>query len=113
MKPETFERFSRFIQEELGIKMGPHKQGMLQARLIKRLRRLGLETYEEYYDYLFSEDGHQKELPFFLHQVTTNKTDFFREPTHFNYIREHALPELLGENTYNSRRPLRAWSAAC
>lgn len=113
MKPETFDRFSEFIQNELGIKMGRNKQVMLQARLVKRLRKLGIATYEEYYDYLFSADGHQKELPFFLHQVTTNKTDFFREPAHFTYLTGHALPALINDNTYNSIRPLRVWSSAC
>ena len=113
MQPETFERFKLFIQDELGIKMGANKEVMLHARLVKRLRALGLQTYEEYCDYLFSSEGHEKELPFFVHQVTTNKTDFFREPAHFKYMTEHALPTLLREYTYSSQRPIRVWSAAC
>lgn len=113
MSTETFERFSAYIQSELGIKMGPNKQVMLQSRLMKRLRSLGIGTYEEYYDYLFSDEGHQNEIPYFVHQVTTNKTDFFREPAHFSYLKEHALPLLMLENRYNRQKPLQVWSAAC
>lgn len=113
MSSKTFSRFSEFIQNELGIKMLKHKQVMLQARLMKRLRALGIETYEEYYEYLFSEEGHSRELPYFVHQVTTNKTDFFREPSHFDYMVECALPTLIKENNYSWRKPLRVWSSAC
>ena len=113
MSGETFDRFSSFIEEELGIKMGRNKQVMLQARLMKRLRVLGFESYEEYFDYLFSDEGHRHELPFFVHQVTTNKTDFFREPAHYEHLTSSVLPTLLRENNYSVRRPLRVWSAAC
>lgn len=113
MKPETFDRFSDFIQEVLGIKMGANKQVMLQARLMKRLRALSLKSYEEYYAYLFSEEGQQRELPFFVHQVTTNKTDFFREPAHYEHLVRSVLPNLLRENNYTFQRPLRVWSSAC
>lgn len=113
MNAETFTLFSEYIQEELGIKMHRNKQVMLQARLMKRLRALGIGTYEEYYEYLFSDKGHDTELPYFVHQVTTNKTDFFREPAHFQYMVEHAIPALVSENTYSWRNPLRIWSAAC
>lgn len=113
MCSETFQRFSQYIQEELGIKMLQNKQVMLQARLMKRLRALGIGSYEEYYDYLFSEEGYEKELPFFVHQVTTNKTDFFREPAHFRHMEDYALPTLLAENFYSQQRPLHVWSSAC
>lgn len=113
MSDETFEQFSEYIQNELGIKMTRNKQVMLQARLMKRLRALNLHSYEDYYDYLFSEDGHNTELPFFVHQVTTNKTDFFREPAHFKYMYEHALPTLISENNFTLQRPMRVWSSAC
>lgn len=113
MSIETFHLFSEYIQEELGIKMLENKQVMLQARLMKRLRALAINTYEEYYDYLFSDEGIDKELPYFVHQVTTNKTDFFREPGHFQFMVEQALPVLLNENTYSWQKPLRVWSSAC
>ena len=113
MSAETFNLFSEYIQQELGIKMHQNKQVMLQARLMKRLRALCMGSYEEYYKYLFSDEGHDSELPHFVHQVTTNKTDFFREPAHFQYMVDHALPTLINENSYSWRNPLRIWSSAC
>ncbi len=113
MKTETFDRFSEYIQEVLGIKMGRNKQTMLQARLMKRLRTLGLKTYEEYYSYLFSDEGQRREMPLFVHQVTTNKTDFFREPTHYEQLVKHVLPVLISERIFSFQRPLRVWSSAC
>lgn len=113
MSTETFNRFSAYIEEALGIKMGNNKQVMLQARLMKRVRNLGLGSYEEYYAFLFSEEGQQSELPFFVHQVTTNKTDFFREPGHYEQLVQQVLPALMSENDYSAQRPLRVWSAAC
>lgn len=113
MDPETFSRFSVYIEEVLGIKMGHNKQVMLQARLMKRVRQLGLVSYEEYCQYLFSDEGQQAELPYFVHQVTTNKTDFFREPGHYEQLVQQVLPALLRENDFSAQRPLRVWSAAC
>lgn len=109
----TFDRFSEFIEDRLGIKMGRNKKAMLQARLMKRLRCLGLSSYEEYYDYLFSADGGTAELPQFVHQVTTNKTLFFREPAHYKYLIDFALPDLTRTNDFGRHQPLRLWSAAC
>lgn len=93
--------------------MGANKRVMLQARLMKRLRALSLKSYEEYYAYLFSDEGQQRELSIFVHQVTTNKTDFFREPAHYEHLVRSVLPTLLRENSYTFQRPLRVWSSAC
>ena len=67
---------------------------MLEARLRKRLKSLGLESFSLYCDYLFSARGMEEELTHMIDQVTTNKTDFFREPGHFDYLARKALPEL-------------------
>ncbi len=111
MSARVFRRFSTFIHDELGIKMGPHKQTMLQSRLSKRLRTLQLNSYEQYCDYLFSSEGFREELPIFIHQVTTNKTEFFREPTHYGFLAELVLPAL-GKNPSRGRK-LSLWSSAC
>lgn len=83
---------------------------MLQCRLQKRLRELGMATFKEYCDYLFSRAGGDAEIVSMLDVVSTNKTDFFREPTHFDFISSHILPEFMrgkhgGQFT--------AWSAGC
>ena len=113
MSDSIFNRFSAYIHEEMGIKMSENKRVMLQARLLKRIRALKLLSFEAYHDYLFSPAGHKNELADFVHEVTTNKTDFFREPSHFSYLIDHALPTLIKEGRSMFHNPLRVWSSAC
>jgi len=86
--------FFKFITGELGIKMSPAKLPMLQSRLQRRLRVLGLNTLEEYHDLLFNSPQGEDERVHFINAITTNKTDFFREPQHFDYLVGTALPNL-------------------
>jgi len=95
MSDETFSRFSQFIQAELGIKMPPAKKTMLQARLQKRLWKLGFDSFDAYHEYVFSPDGRENELSHMVDVVTTNKTEFFREPKHFEFLTQRVLPDLL------------------
>jgi chemotaxis protein methyltransferase CheR len=116
-KPMTqaeFSRFSEFIIGQCGIKMPPSKKIMLEARLQKRLRALNIPTFKEYFAFIHGEDG-RGELVHMLDAVTTNKTDFFREPVHFQYLAKTILPEVLSEQEGSKRRerPLFLWSAGC
>ncbi len=113
MSDECFARFSNFIQGNFGIKMPEVKKTMLESRLQKRLRQLGLYTFEEYGEYVFSPEGLEKELVHMVDQVTTNKTDFFREPAHFEYLFDHAVPEFIKTTGVGINRPLEIWSAGC
>lgn len=108
-----FNRFSRLIYDQCGIKMPAHKKSMLEARLRKRLRALRMESYEEYRDFLFSDEGMQHELVNMIDVVTTNKTDFFREPRHFDYLTGNVLPQIVPRFGIDKGRPLRLWSAGC
>jgi chemotaxis protein methyltransferase CheR len=107
---KDFEVFSKFIYAEYGIKMPPIKRIMLQGRLLKRIRELGMKSYSAYKEYFFSKEGQEKELLHFLNVVTTNKTDFFREPVHFIFLNEQVLPQHI-EN--NGNQVLKIWSAGC
>jgi chemotaxis protein methyltransferase CheR len=113
MTDREFRRLSEFISEECGIKMPLTKKVMLETRLRKRLRHHEMSSFKEYCDYLFSPDGMKKELIHMIDVVTTNKTDFFREPAHFEYILEKALP--LSIETYGAgfKRTFSAWSVGC
>lgn len=104
-----FRRLAQFIHDYSGIKMPDGKQTMLEGRLRRRLRATGLPTFRDYCRYLFDEGGLEKEVVFLIDVVTTNKTDFFREPNHFDYLRNNALPDLWDRGIYR----IRAWSAAC
>ena len=102
----VFERFAQLITRELGIKMHKTKRTTVQNRLQRRLQELGLRSFEEYEKHLVAHIGTERHQ--FYDAVTTNKTDFFREPAHFEYLRNNVLPEL-GNGPGN----LKVWSAAC
>ena len=113
LSEKDFKRLSKFIHSECGIKMPDSKKTMLESRLQKRLRRLRLTSFTEYCDYLFSPQGIENELVHMIDVVTTNKTDFFREPGHFDYLAQKALPELIALHGAGIRKNLMVWSAGC
>ncbi len=111
LSDELFEKIAAFVNNELGIKMPDRKKVMLEARLRKRLRALEMKTFEEYAEYVFSPGGLDNEVVHLLDVVTTNKTDFFREPRHYDVLTKTVLPELLKRKPKGE--PLKIWSAAC
>lgn len=107
-----FAKISILIGKEVGIRLPPSKRLMVEGRLRRRLRALQLRTFAEYCDYMFRNDGLKKELPFLINVVTTNKTDFFREPEHFDLMRSRMVPELLERRAGERSPTLKIWSAA-
>jgi chemotaxis protein methyltransferase CheR len=111
LSDKDFARLSDFIFREYGIKLPMHKKLMLQGRLRARLRERKFTSFDRYIDFLFSSEGQQIELIHMIDVVTTNKTDFFREPDHFDYLFNTVL------SFYNKRplpeRKFSIWSAGC
>lgn len=103
---EEFQRFRTLIYDESGIALSGQKQALLASRLSKRVRELGLGTFSEYYDLVIG-DPSREEFTRMLDLISTNKTDFFREPKHFDFLRDEILPEL------SARKQIRIWSSAC
>ena len=110
MHEKDFKRFSEFVHGECGIKLTPGKKTMVQARLQKRLRTLGLKDYGAYIEYLFSPQGKDKEVHELIDAVTTNTTEFFREPKHFDFLVKQVLPEWVSRC---GPRTMSVWSAGC
>ncbi|MBD8065809.1 chemotaxis protein CheR [Devosia sp. PTR5] len=111
LTPTDFQRISALIGQEVGIRLPPGKRLMVEGRLRRRLRALGLAGFEAYGDYLFRQNGLEQERPHLINAVTTNKTDFFREPEHFEIMEKTLVPTLLAGRT--DRQPLlKVWSAA-
>jgi len=104
----NFARIGRFIQGHCGIRMPPGKRVMLESRLRRRLRSLGLDDFAPYCELVLG--GDQVELAAMVDEVTTNKTEFFREARHFDYLAATAVPELARRRLPEG---LRVWSAAC
>ena len=93
--------------------MQPVKRTMLQSRLQKRLRDLNVDSFEKYADFVFSKEGEAQELVHMIDAVTTNKTDFYREPAHFDFLKTTVLPEYIEKNKSKSGQVLKIWSAGC
>lgn len=113
MTDQEFEAFSSFIYARYGIKMKPAKKHMLTGRLAKRLRSLGMRSFAEYYDHICNSDRSGSELQAMVDQVTTNQTDFFREPKHFEYLTQVVLPEIVSHRQQSGDKTIRIWSAGC
>lgn len=107
---EQFARLGTFINRETGIKMPPDKKIMVQARLKKRLKELSIPTFEAYLAYVFSNKENHSEIIHVFDAISTNKTDFFREPAHFSFLKDHVLPEFKEKRKGSI---FKVWSAAC
>ncbi|MBW9053857.1 CheR family methyltransferase [Rhizobium mesosinicum] len=105
----NFDKLARFIYDYSGIKMPPTKLTMLEGRLRRRLRATRHASFDDYCDFLFNEGGLEQETVYLIDVVTTNKTDFFREAKHFEYMQTVALPTLADSGL----RTIRTWSSAC
>jgi chemotaxis protein methyltransferase CheR len=103
---DEYRRLCTLIYTESGIALGEQKTSLVVSRLSKRLRELGLATFTEYYDTV-TKDRTREEFTRMLDLISTNKTDFFREPKHFDFLRDRILPELEGT------KRIRIWSSAC
>jgi chemotaxis protein methyltransferase CheR len=93
--------------------MPPAKKTMVEGRLRRRVRATGAQSLDAYCRYLFDQGGLDQEVVHLIDAVTTNKTDFFREPEHFRFLTEQAIPELRGAHRATTLHPIKLWSAAC
>lgn len=106
-----YARLCKLIHAEAGINLGTEKRTMLEIRIKRRLKALDMKSYEQYCDFLFGQKGMKEEMVHLIDVVTTNKTDFFREPKHFDFLVQRALPDLTA--AIAGTRPLLIWSAGC
>jgi len=107
-----FRTIAELVDEQVGIKLPAGKRLMLEGRLLKRVRALNYSDVNEYVEHLFDAANFDTELIHLIDCVTTNKTDFFREPSHFSFMKNVAVPEIMRRRGRGTR-PLKIWSAAC
>jgi chemotaxis protein methyltransferase CheR len=107
----NFDRLRNLIYNESGINLSSEKKTMMEIRLRRRLRSLDISSLAEYCERVFAPEGQQTELVHLIDVITTNKTDFFREAGHFDYLVSKALPDLAERKGF-SRKAL-VWSAGC
>ncbi len=106
------ERFREMIHRSTGIHLAEAKDGMIETRLRARIAALALPGVDAYFRHLFEEGGLAAEMPRIVELVTTNKTDFFREPAHYDILSTRMIPEARRRGTANGRVTFKLWSAA-
>jgi chemotaxis protein methyltransferase CheR len=107
-----FRFLARQVHDLTGIVIHERKRDMIYARLSRRLRVLGLASFADYCDFLAGPEG-GAEIAAMINAVTTNLTHFFREPHHFEHLRQTALPEFAAAARNGADKRLRLWSAGC
>ena len=107
-----FRLFQDLVKTHTGIALSEHKRSLVCSRLGKRLRALKLASFRSYYDYLSTETG-QAELEHFVNAITTNKTDFYREKPHFDFLEQEMVPGWKARAARTGERRIRIWSAGC
>jgi len=110
---QEFSRFQKLIYGIAGIHLAPHKKALLEARLSKHIRELGLDSFDAYYQHVVTA-GQDDELVRLLDRVSTNETHFFREPRQFEFL-ENRVFEEWRETAAAGLKPkrIRLWSAGC
>jgi chemotaxis protein methyltransferase CheR len=104
-----FRTVQKMIKEAAGIALSDSKTDLVYSRLARKLRVRGLHSFSEYLKLLKAAPPH--EIVEFVNALTTNVTQFFREPQQFDYFAETALQELMIAKVLDHK--LRIWSAAC
>src|SRR5207253_6273195 len=110
LSDSEFLKLSNFIYKNYGIKMPISKKGMLQARLQNRLRENGMNSFKDYCDFVFNGKEGESEIVHMIDVVSTNKTDFYRESAHFDFMHSHMLPQFLQNSP---GEVIKVWSSAC
>jgi chemotaxis protein methyltransferase CheR len=105
LNAKQFKKVRKIVLRFSGIDLKEGKEALVRARLMKRMRALQMASLDAYLRYIESYEG-AGELGDMIDAMTTNKTGFFREMEHFNFLREKILPEIRGSK-------MRFWSAAC
>ncbi len=104
---KQFQRISEMVYRLCGLNLSVGKEGLVKTRLSKRLRALGMASFDDYLRYVEG-DRTGQEVVEMIDALTTNKTGFFREPDHFEYLQRVILPAVTGRP-----RGVRVWSAGC
>lgn len=103
-----FEFFRELILSLAGITLSNEKRQLVQSRLRLHVYKLGFDNFTDYKKYLRSLPKNDLEYQTFINLLTTNKTDFFREIEHFDYLVKIFIPEWLKKNS----NELKIWTCA-
>lgn len=109
---KEFAFFAALVYETSGIVLGKHKKNMMFSRLVRRVRELKLQSFQDYCALVRGPDG-GAEVGALINAMTTNLTRFFREEHHFDFLAGTIAPQLRSEAAQTGRKRIRIWSAGC
>ena len=113
LNDREFKLFQSLIHKEAGIYLSEVKKALLVGRLSRRIRELGLESFEAYYRHVV-DGAHPAERVELINNICTHETQFFREPRQFEFLEQTLAPRWRADAEAGTRpRHIRAWSAAC
>ncbi|MBK9119865.1 MAG: protein-glutamate O-methyltransferase [Phycisphaerales bacterium] len=112
LSPAEYELFRALVYEKSGINLGDQKQQLVRARLGKRLRAGGFDSYRDYYEFV-ARDSSGDELCLLIDAISTNTTHLFREKQHFDFVARTVRGWLDDRRWRQDNDTLRVWSAGC
>ncbi len=112
MELNEFTLFRSLIHKRTGIWLRDGKQVMLASRLLRRLRHHGLTSFADYYSFVQNVQDNGEEIRELINCVTTNKTSFFRERHHFDFLANTVVPAIRSARQRGGSGTIRVWSAA-
>lgn len=114
LSDKQFERIATEIYRLCGINLSVAKKLLVEGRIRKRMKQLSVTSFDAYLDYFFSQEGYEAEYVNLIDAITTNKSDFFRENHHFDFLKETGLPAIIRYIEANVKsRSMSFWSAGC
>jgi len=112
MSEKEMKQVADFIGRQVGIQLPMRKQTLVEGRLRKRIERLGFDSFSAYLDFVLNQEAGVKEQKELIDVITTNKTNFFREPAHFEYLTDMAIPVRIKDKVTQAEKIV-IWSAGC
>ncbi|AYB34498.1 CheR family methyltransferase [Chryseolinea soli] len=110
MDEESFARLSQYVTQTYGIQLPATKKSILENHLDEKVKNLAMSSYKEFVDFILNSGSSEDELLHVLDLITTHKTEFFREASHFQFLTQQFLPRHQQENNCDN---LKIWSAGC
>ncbi len=112
LSDKEFSQISGLVYDRFGISLGDQKRSLIVGRLNKVLHQNGFDTFEQYYEHLLSEQTGEA-LKVLVDRISTNHTFFYREPDHFEYLKDKVLPEISADKKKQGGKSLKIWCAGC
>lgn len=107
---EQFELWQTLIEARTGMTIGASRRSFLETNLAIRMREIGINDYDSYYEQLMAGPVAEREWAVLVDRLTVQETSFFRHPSSFALVRQHVSELLLKDP---ERKSLNLWSVGC